>query len=341
MAWHYLPELLESLPSSPEPAAEPSDPSSSATESSAPSSSTPTAGKCFSDDSGTACCPCSLSGMTSGPSMGAPGVDAWISSLEVSPVSRSRALEPVEARTTRATCGPIPPGSFARWDPGSRSWRTFQLSLLTGTLDRYSETWPRAGTVSGGIVSARPPSAPLIRGTGSGSSPHASRMTLPTPNRPNGGRRVPEGARISGMAAYDHKTGKKIQVGLEAIAATPERWLPTPTKGDARNSRNATANRSPGSKGNPGVTLADVAFATPTKSDASGGPSYSKPPSRQGSAPLKETIRGGPLNPALHLWLMGWPTAFTSLKPLATDRFRSWLRWHSAALSQLLNGSGR
>ena len=41
-------------------------------------------------------------------------------------------------------------------------------------------------------------------------------------------------------------------------------------------------------------------------------------------------IVGGPLNPTWVEWLMGWPLAWTDLKPLATDKFREWLRQHGA-----------
>ena len=36
----------------------------------------------------------------------------------------------------------------------------------------------------------------------------------------------------------------------------------------------------------------------------------------------------GQLNPTWVEWLMGWPLGWTDLKPLETDRFRSWLQQH-------------
>jgi hypothetical protein len=36
----------------------------------------------------------------------------------------------------------------------------------------------------------------------------------------------------------------------------------------------------------------------------------------------------GALNPLWVEWLMGWPLGWTDLKPLATDRFQSWLQQH-------------
>lgn len=40
-------------------------------------------------------------------------------------------------------------------------------------------------------------------------------------------------------------------------------------------------------------------------------------------------LHGGHLNPEWVEWLMGWPIGWTDLRPLATDRFQSWLRAHS------------
>jgi hypothetical protein len=36
----------------------------------------------------------------------------------------------------------------------------------------------------------------------------------------------------------------------------------------------------------------------------------------------------GQPSPENHEWLMGWPIGFTDLRPLATDKYQSWLRKH-------------
>jgi hypothetical protein len=113
----------------------------------------------------------------------------------------------------------------------------------------------------------------------------------------------------------------------------PDLWMwPTPTAGDAKSSGSRNL---PGSKAHTGVSLTDaVKFGnsrtpwrhpTPTASDATGGPAYSKPAGRDGGPPLKETIRGGPLNPGWVEWLMGWPTGWTSLEPLPVERWEEWV----------------
>lgn len=42
---------------------------------------------------------------------------------------------------------------------------------------------------------------------------------------------------------------------------------------------------------------------------------------------------GGQLNPTWAGWLMGWPLGWTSLKPLAMDKFRQWRQLHSGFCS--------
>ena len=61
-----------------------------------------------------------------------------------------------EAKMMNETDGPIPSGSFARYDPLTCSWKTSQISLITGTLEPYSETWPRQGSMRNGTVSQAP-----------------------------------------------------------------------------------------------------------------------------------------------------------------------------------------
>jgi hypothetical protein len=92
--------------------------------------------------------------------------------------------------------------------------------------------------------------------------------------------------------------------GLRAL--TSKARLPTPTRADARGSRNATANQGKGSTGNDGQTLSDIAWA------ASGG--------------TQSTPR-----PSFVEWLQGMPTGATDLRPLAMAGCLPWLRAHSSS----------
>ena len=118
----------------------------------------------------------SRSGRTFVPSTDARGVDLWMSSLAVSRVNRGVSQGSGRGRQTTATSGRTRRESFAKLDLSSSSWRTSQISLLTGTLDEYSQTWPRSGIVSHGTVSPHQPSAPITKGTGFGFLP-----IMPTP----------------------------------------------------------------------------------------------------------------------------------------------------------------
>ena len=69
--------------------------------------------------------------------------------------------------------------SCASFDLATRSWRTSQGYLPSATeppSEKFSEIWPRSGTMRGGIVSPLPTSARLNAASGSGSS-----LGWPTP----------------------------------------------------------------------------------------------------------------------------------------------------------------
>ncbi len=75
----------------------------------------------------------------------------WLTSLlRDSHASHSALPASEKVMPTIETSGLKPSMSFAEYDHFSRSWRTYQVSLLTLTPDEFSETWPKAGmTVSG------------------------------------------------------------------------------------------------------------------------------------------------------------------------------------------------
>lgn len=75
-------------------------------------------------------------------------------------------------------------------------------------------------------------------------------------------------------------------------------------------------------------------WPTPTAVTSSGGAALCK----WGGSRSREKLRGmvthkelnGPLNPEFPSWLMGWPIGWSSLTPLATDKFREWQQQHGA-----------
>lgn len=78
------------------------------------------------------------------------GADLSMSSREDSPVkifpSPGKERESTECA---ADCGESLPGSLARFDPASHSWRTAQPSLL-GDSEECSVIWPRSGMTAAG-----------------------------------------------------------------------------------------------------------------------------------------------------------------------------------------------
>lgn len=147
-----------------------------------------------------------------------------MSCAEDSPASPSAPPGSDEANRTNGSSGPSSSGSFAMFAPdGSllRMSQGFLQSTLDGSLAEYSGTWPHAGTMRNGILSARPASGRYTPGTEFSSSVVCGTPTghpdnyrsdesrsglltpgemvmLPTPTAHEGGRNrsVSEGARI-------------------------------------------------------------------------------------------------------------------------------------------------
>jgi DNA (cytosine-5)-methyltransferase 1 len=92
-------------------------------------------------------------------------------SAEDFPASRTHSPADVADPPMIVTSGPSTPVSFASCDPDG-SWRKtcqgYSQVTLDGSLERFSETWPRAGMTRNGIAYLRPPSALLTDGTASG-----------------------------------------------------------------------------------------------------------------------------------------------------------------------------
>lgn len=82
------------------------------------------------------------------------------------PTSAPQARKP-ELMESTAAFGWKCPGSFARYDHDSRTWKTRQHSLLGGSTE-FSETWPRWGSMRNGECLDRTTSAPTISAKGSG-----------------------------------------------------------------------------------------------------------------------------------------------------------------------------
>ncbi len=255
----------------------------------------------------------SPSGMILAPSTGDRGLDAWISSRAASRVRISARRERERASTGRgADCGRRWPGSLARWDRDSSSWRTHQFSLLGG-LEPFSGTWPRWGMMHGGECWELPTPSGLLalRASITSVSVSGSVERVPTPCAMDG-KPITGGNLFvtkSGSVRHMRPDGRSSNRGLPAYC---ER-IPTPTSSM--------------------MTLADMEQARdyfPVHK-----PEYiaAKRAQGHGMSNLNDTV-GGALNPMWVEWLMGWPLGWTDCAASGTDKFRQWCGWHGVSFPE-------
>lgn len=113
----------------------------------------------------------------------------------------------------------------------------------------------------------------------------------------------------------------KERPGLKTMARRG--LIPTPTASDATGGQ-CSADKVPSSRqGSQPLKEVYQLIGTPTATDSNSGPN----PPEDDKSRLKAQVRG-PLNPSLHLWLMGWPEGASDYAPLERESFRSWLLVH-------------
>lgn len=252
----------------------------------------------------------SPSGTMCGPSTGDPGAGTSMSSAVDSPAKTSAPPDAVPGSLASGVdCGPSSPGSLAKYDPATHSWKTAQYSLLGG-LELFSETWPRWGTMRGGELFPQETPARSMSGSASG--------LWPTPT-------------VNGNY---NRVGASATSG-DGLATAVRRW-PTPTCPAPHDSENTVGRTNHGRKQ---MDLAKAVGMSPTPCarDWRHGMSQEALARRQQASSrgvnLSEFLQredgsNGQLNPTWVEWLMGWPSGWTALEPLATDRFREWWQQH-------------
>jgi len=272
--------------------------SSETGEQSATSSGTNTASRLSSSESKKETSTTPRSGETCESSTESRGVESWILLLRASRVNHSQSPASKPEPMTPETCGPTLGASFTKYDPDTSSWRTSQLCFLTDTSAPFSETWPRAGTISGGTAYQQAPLVPITRGTGCG--------LLPTPSaqepgfNPKTRNPVDRNGKTPTHPAqrwYDPKTGRLMQKGLVQVV---QMW-PTPDAG-----------------------MGDRGWTTNTKKTRPSG--HKKQKTINDAVATHQS--GGSLSPLWVEWLMGYPLGWTDLKDLETQSFQLWLQKH-------------
>ncbi len=268
----------------------------------------PTAEACCLQDNATESLNRSRSGTTCGHLTGDSGAEPLTLCREASPARTSAQPEKAQGLTASAAdCGWKWPGSFAKYDPALRLWRTRQCSLL-GDSEEFSETWPKWGSMQSGECLEQMTLVPRTSEKESGS--------WPTPRRTDADR----GGR-----------GDLIQA-VRGNANSHYKYWATPQAHDAKKGDAKRVGRF-GTKAG-GRNLNDEVAKWPTphgfsKDGKSNGPSGNE----LGRAVNKmQDANGGSLNPDWVEWLMGWPIGWTDLKPLEMDKCRAWLQAHGICL---------
>lgn len=263
----------------------------------------------------------SLCGTMCARSTGTRGGGESMSSAADSLVRTSAPPEKAPGSTGNAPgCGASSRELSVKFDPATSSWKTHQC-LWEEDLPESSVTLPRWGSMRAGVLSEHTTPARLTKGTESG--------LWPTPKASAAG---PDFAKLDRSG-----TGVSLQT---AVAM----WT-TPAARDAKgaNSRehcktNGTRRKHMDQLPN-AVAHPDLRSTYPTpKTNGFCGGSGAAAKVRQNEDLTDAEKRsmlagnGGQLNPDWVEWLMGWPIGWTDLKPLATDRFRRWLRSHGKYL---------
>jgi hypothetical protein len=299
MSWHFSLALEAAFSAA----------SSSAGAPSAPWNSAPIAPKSSCSARMTGTCHRSPSGMMFVPSTDVRGAELLTWYLAGFPVQTS--APPAEAPASPESSpayGWRWPGSSARYDRATRSWRTRQCSLLEGS-DVYSETWPRWGSMRDGELCLLKTPVLFTYERGSG--------LLPTPTANEGGYN---------QSPSPHAA---VRPTLSTMARRNLIRIPTPRANDAEKRGQIDAE-------NPRNGLAGFVRRLPTPRASDGEKCSSLSQKRQMDGrkadSLPEITRretgSGLLNPTWVEWLMGWPLGWTALEPLEMDRYREWFSWH-------------
>lgn len=239
---------------------------------------------------------------------------------EASRAKTYQSLETAQELTeSAAECGDIWPGSLAKYDPSTSSWKTAQHSLLGG-LDEFSETWPRWGLMRNGACLELPTSERPTSGSASG--------YWPTPNCV--GFRSDGELKMLARALSDHAEYRAMS--HRAASSKRERYWPTPTVCGNYNRKGASATSGDG------LATAVKTWPTATATAYKGwSPNHNRAHTddRLDYSVEREAFQPGQQTPPMRLnpdwceWLMGWPIGHTALKPLGTDKFREWQQQHS------------
>lgn len=208
-----------------------------------------------------------------------------------------------------ATSGPTQLGSFAKYDPDSRSWKTCRDFFGTNILGESSVIWPKRGTMRTGACWEPTTLAPHTIASDFGFWPTVTRREWK-----NSAGRQSKGRATENLAARAARPmmfptpvnpvscggGTGLDSGSNSRRAAKSCGLwPTPTVGDASDSVAPRPSRA--------ATNRQTEYLNRTVAQSAGG--CATPPTKT-----------PPLSPMWVEWLMAWPLGWTDLRPLAMDK---------------------
>ena len=214
------------------------------------------------------------------------------------------------SKPKEAECGKKWQELLAKLDLNTLLWKTAQCSLLED-LEQSLQTWPRWGSMRNGECYRQPMLAQTILGKEFGLSQRIpnNQDFFHTPN-------------TTGMDGGSNSR--------KALKKRMEMW-PTPDAncGQRGTQTNWTPIRKSGHPAQYSINQAvrDKMFPTPQASDNRDRGNMSNPSIQRRIAKGKQIMlsqsvhpTSGKLNPMWVEWLMGWPLAWTDLKPLEMDK---------------------
>lgn len=309
MSWSFLPELV----------AEFLEECSLDTDQSVLSNTTPTPDQFYWPDKPTEHSRLSRFGTTCVPFEGSRG-EELLTWYRAGFLAKTSALPEAgqESKESAAVCGEKWPGSLAKYDRDTCSWKTAQL-LLLGDSEQSLVTWPRSGLMLDGQCWELPTLERRIEGSESG--------FWPTPNTEgyrSDGELLMLSRRLSDRAEY-------MAMSDRACNSKRETFWPTPTVCGNHNRKGASATSGDG------LATVVVQRTWPTATAHKGwSPNHNRANTddRLDYTVEREAFQTGQQTPPMRLnpewvaWLMGWPIGHTSLKPLATARFLEYVQQH-------------
>ena len=234
--------------------------------------------------------------------------------------------EPEPESTEReADSGARWPGSLAKYDRDTCSWKTAQRSLL-GDSEPSLVTWPRSGLMLDGQCWELPT---LERRTSESAS---------------GFWQTPVADDAVNRQAGKWNSRGEPKLSAQVLLPTPtrdskrEKFWPTPTVCGNNNRKGASATSGDGLA----TVVAQRTWPTATATAYKGwSPNHNRANTddRLDYTVEREAFQAGQQTPPMRLnpnwveWLMGWPIGHTDLRPLGMDKFREYERQHGECLT--------